>query len=186
MDDDACDSQTEMWGSSMRRLRRGVKLYMLAMGCATSFLLSAATFANYYSEAMVNGSAQVAKWEFDARLNGGSGEVVSFVLQDTAGVAAASKIAPGSKGSFTVLFKKGNSKTKQVYRIKTIRSSLPANLKFYIDSACTKELVDTMEFPDTSSTQTIFWKWNYTNVDENWWQEKSITATLVIQAYQKV
>lgn len=170
----------------MKRVNRGVKLYLLTMGCAVSFLMSAATFANYYSEALVSGSAQVAKWEFDAALYDGSKEVLSLVLQDTSGLAAASRIAPGSAGSFDIHFKKGNSKISQVYRIRTDRTSLPDNLKFYTDSACKKELLDTSEFPDTAETLTIYWKWNFTDIDENAWQTQAISASLIIQAYQKV
>lgn len=172
----------------MKDMNRGVKLYILAMACAASFLLSAATFANYYSEAGLSGSVQVARWEFDAALalDKDSGEVYTLELRDTSGTAANGRIAPGSKGSFLIQFKKGNSSTRQLYKIKTIRTSLPEQLRFYTDAACTKELQDSEEFEDTLPTRTIYWKWNFTDTDETEWQTKSVKAGLLIQAYQKV
>lgn len=170
----------------MKKLRRGVKLYLLAMAAAASSLMSAATFANYYSEGFLQGNLSIARWEFDAKLDQNGAGVVSLALQDTTGRSAASTIAPGSSGSFNIRLYKGNSNIKQFYRIKTTRTSLPDNLKIYTDSACTSELTDTMEFPDTVSTLTLYWKWNYTNDNENIWQKKAISATLLIQAYQKV
>lgn len=170
----------------MKKLSRGVKLYLLVVGAAASSLMSAATFANYYSEGFLQGNLSIAKWEFDAKLDQSGTGVVNLALQDTTGPSAASTIAPGSSGSFRILLSKGSSNITQVYRIKTTRTSLPANLKIYTDSTCTTELIDTTEFPDTESTLTLYWKWNYTDENENTWQKKAISATLLIQAYQKV
>lgn len=170
----------------MRKVRRGVKLYMLAMLSAASSLVSAATFANYYSEAFVVGDVQVAKWEFDAYLNSDETDVVELLLSDETGLAASQRIAPGSSGSFTVNFYKGQTKTKQKYRIKTIRTSLPDNLRFYTNSACTIELTDTLEIDDTVTVFPVYWKWNFTDVNENSWQKQPIKATFLIQAEQKV
>lgn len=170
----------------MKKLRRGVKLYLLAMAAAASSILSAATFANYYSEGVIQGKLSVAKWEFDAKLDAGGSGVVDLQLQDIKGLSAASTISPGSSGSFDIRLFKGSSNIKQIYKIKTIRSSLPDNLKLYTDNACTKELTDSMEFDDSLVTLTVYWKWNYTTVNENVWQKKGISAKLLVQAYQKV
>lgn len=170
----------------MRKLRRGVKLYLLAMAAAASSLMSAATFANYYTEGYMEGKLSVAKWDFTANLDKNGAGVVELPLQDSSAISAASTISPGSSGSFTIRFYKGSSNITQVYKIKTDRTALPANLKLYTNSACTTELTDTMEFPDTNTTLTLYWKWNYTADNENAWQTKAISATLLVQAYQKV
>ncbi len=170
----------------MKKLKRSVKLYLLAMGAAASSLLSTATFANYYSEGYLQGKLSVAKWDFDAKLDNAGSGVVDLQLQDSSGRSATSTIAPGSSGSFTIRFYKGTSNIRQIYRIRTIRTSLPDGLRFYTDSACTVELKDTTEFPDTVSTLTLYWKWSYTDVNENTWQTKAIKASLQVQAYQKV
>lgn len=170
----------------MKKLKRSVKLYLLVMGAATSSLLSTATFANYYSEGYMQGKMSVAKWDFDARLDNAGIDVVDLQLQDSSGLSATSTIAPGSSGSFTIRFYKGTSNIRQLYRIQTIRTSLPDNLKFYTDSACMTELMDATEFSDTLTSLTLYWKWNYTMVNENVWQSKEIKASLLVQAYQKV
>lgn len=172
----------------MKKLRCGFKLYLLAMAAAGSSLLSAATFANYYAENTIQGKMSIAKWDFDASMSevGGGTGVYTLPLEDVSGMSATNTIAPGSSGSFNIRFYKGESKTKQYYKIMTDRTDLPGNLKLYTDAACTTELTDEMEFDESIATLTLYWKWLYTDDNENVWQEKDIKAVLLVQVYQRV
>jgi hypothetical protein len=73
--------------------------------------------------------------------------------------------------------------------IDTENSKMPVNFKLYADSNYTIEFsgyTGITELGDTSATRNIYWKWNYTTIDETEeWMGKDISLQLNISAEQR-
>lgn len=131
-----------------------------------------------------NGTATVAKWKFgtNTTINGidlatASNTAGNGVAFDTVNNVKADRIAPGTKGSFTVLLDTSGTEVALKYDI--ILSNItnkPTNLHFYSDAGCTKSIEDktdpkkasvsgniSQEDAEKTATKavTIYWKWDY-------------------------
>lgn len=130
-----------------------------------------------------NGTATVAKWKFgtNTTINGidlatASNTAGNGVAFDTVNNVKADRIAPGTKGSFTVLLDTSGTEVALQYDI--ILSNItnkPTNLHFYSDADCTKLIEDTTHKTASVSGKisktdaekaatkavTIYWKWDY-------------------------
>lgn len=148
-----------------------------------------------------NGTATVAKWKFgtNTTINGidlatASNTAGNGVAFDTVNNVKADRIAPGTKGSFTVLLDTTGTEVALKYDI--ILSNIknkPTNLHFYSDKDCTKLIEDTTKTKasvsgnisktdaEKSATKavTIYWKWDYetgTTTEEKTANDKLDTA----------
>ena len=70
----------------------------------------------------------------------------------------------------------------------TEKSSLPENMKLYTDSEHNVELssyTGITELGTNKVTRSIYWKWNYTTIDETKWMKKDIVIALNVIAQQR-
>lgn len=71
----------------------------------------------------------------------------------------------------------------------TEKSNIPVNMKLYTDSECNVEFsgyTGITELGTNKVTRSIYWKWNYTTIDEtNSWMKQNIKIVLNIEAQQR-
>ena len=71
----------------------------------------------------------------------------------------------------------------------TLNSKIPENMKLYTDSAYNVEFSGyngITELETNKVVRNIYWKWNYTTVDEtSKWMKKNIVIALNINAQQR-
>lgn len=142
-------------------------------------------WSKYTSTLEGNGTATVAKWNF-----GTTTELTNLDLATTSGATkfdtvqnvATDRIAPGTKGSFTVALNTTGTEVALKYLIELSNiANKPTNLHFYSDEACTQQIDASagtsasysgyIAQGDTGTTHnvTIYWEWKYetgTTADE--------------------
>ena len=134
-------------------------------------VLYASTYAYYMR--VVNGtiSANTGAFTFDVLHNNATfKEINLYDTMDSPSVVSSDKvIVPGDKGKFDLVAKATNSSVDIEYTIGFSTTSLPSNMKFYLDENKTKVLdIETntingfLDVSSTSSkTHTIYWEWPY-------------------------
>ena len=123
------------------------------------------TFAKYRTQLdSSNQTATVAKWNFGED----NTNTFTFSLANTytESTLVRGKIAPGTQGELTFNVSNKNTEVGTQYTIALSNTNAPTNIKFYSDSACTSELVDskltgTLAPKAASQTVKIYWKWAY-------------------------
>lgn len=136
--------------------------------------LAAFAYAKYVT--MQNGSAQaqIAKWSFDYKiLNSAQTAEISNLAStrtDNNGEVNSNTIAPGTSGQFILEIDATGTETLLTYETKMTLTNKPKNLKFYLDSNKTQELVAENEtylalngFIDLNDNKkrdiSIYWDW---------------------------
>ena len=134
-------------------------------------VIYASTYAYYMR--VVNGTitANTGAFTFDVLHNNATfKEINLYDTMDSPSVVSSDKvIVPGDKGKFDLVAKATNSSVDIEYTIGFSTSSLPSNMKFYLDENKTKVLdieTNTINgFLDVSSvsskTHSIYWEWPY-------------------------
>lgn len=150
------------------------------------------TYARYTSTASTNRNVQVATWSFKI---GDSTSIYSIDLADTIteNGYSTTKVVPGTCGiiQFSIDFRSTKVDTKYRISIDNENTNLPPNLKLYTDSNYVfgfDGYEGTVTLNNISSTlvKRIYWKWNFTNDDENDWANQQITLSLKAEAQQNV
>lgn len=164
-------------------------LLVLVLAVAISAYSVGGTYAKYTSTIDVAGTATVAKWAIamkqgETTLTNNSSFDLIATRKDTldgndeANVAA-SRIAPGTYGSFGLTVDGTGTEVDFTYTVSFTVTGKPANLKFYSDAAMNTEIVpnettgvysmmsDTIANTAESkiSTGTVYWKWVYETTD---------------------
>ena len=148
--------------------KSAVLLLVLLVLVAVSAMYVASTYAKYTAEVTGNGTVTVAKWNF-ATDNANPTVTVDITPTADSTTLVGNKIAPGTQGSFAVTLK-NTSETGADFKVKlgTITGTVPTNLKFYKDSACTKEITATdpitgqIKAQDSTGIEVkVYWKWAY-------------------------
>ena len=125
------------------------------------------------------------------------------------------KVVPGTKGKIQIHLDFSGAEVNAEYAViiapsGLLQNSVPPNLKFYKDANCTipyhnaiehaeyqKYLNGTSTFTpeyqialmtefNEDKASTIYWKWNFTNDDENNYQDKFFLIEALVTARQKV
>lgn len=125
------------------------------------------------------------------------------------------KVVPGTKGKIQINLDFSGTEVNAEYAViiapsGSLQNSVPPNLKFYKDANCTvpySNLIENAEYQkyiDGTSTftpeyqtalmaefnaekvSTIYWKWNFTDDNENNYQDKFFLMTALVTARQKV
>jgi hypothetical protein len=139
-------------------------------------------WSKYTSTLNGNGTATVASWKFGTTtsLNLDLGTASKESIVDSHNNVKANLIAPGTQGHFNVgLNTKGTEVALNYVITLTEITNKPANLKFYSDASCTKELVAYPSSGEATGLQLtgslskedaeanaeklipIYWKWAY-------------------------
>lgn len=79
--------------------------------------------------------------------------------------------------------------TRYTISLDTLNSKIPANMKLYTDSSYNVEFSGYTGITELGAdivTRNIYWKWNYTTIDETEeWMGKDIKIALNISAEQR-
>lgn len=125
------------------------------------------------------------------------------------------KVVPGTKGKIQINLDFSGTEVNAEYAViialpGLLQNSVPPNLKFYKDANCTvpyPNLIENAEYQkyingtstfipeyqtalmaefNVEKVSTIYWKWNFTDDNENNYQDKSFQMTALVTARQKV
>jgi len=125
------------------------------------------------------------------------------------------KVVPGTKGKIQINIDFSGTEVNAEYAViialpGVLQNSVPPNLKFYKDANCTvpyPNLIENAEYQkyingtstfipeyqtalmaefNVEKVSTIYWKWNFTDDNENNYQDKSFQMTALVTARQKV
>lgn len=125
------------------------------------------TFAKYYSKASKDQTLQVARWRFDTE-NLSRKLTVDLAPTVDGTSLVNNKIAPGTKGSFTIKLTNANTETAVNFKVLVGNiTNKPENLKFYSDAGHTKELTatgitGTLAAQDAAGLDVkVYWEWTY-------------------------
>ena len=78
--------------------------------------------------------------------------------------------------------------TRYSISLDTLNSQIPENMKLDTDSAYNVEFsgyTGITELGTDKVTRNIYWKWNYTTIDETEWMKKNIVIALNVIAQQR-
>ena len=125
------------------------------------------------------------------------------------------KVVPGTKGKIQINLDFSGTEVNAEYAViiapsGLLQNSVPPNLKFYKDANCTvpyPNVIENAEYQkyingtstftpeyttalmaefNADKVSTIYWKWNFTNDDENNYQDKFFLIEALVTARQKV
>ena len=169
------------------------KIIGLSLVLLFLIVIYASTYAYYMR--VVNGTitANTGAFTFDVLHNNATFiEINLYDTMDSPSVVSSDKvIVPGDKGKFDLVAKATNSSVDIEYTIGFSTTSMPSNMKFYLDENKTKVLdIETntingfLDVSSTSSkTHTIYWEWpydsgRYNDLDTDY-IDKSITINVI-------
>ena len=146
----------------------GLSLILLALT-----FIYIGTYAYYMNVVRGSISANAGDFVFDVLYNNATFK--SIDLAKTTGDESKTFIVPGDKGKFDLVAKANGSSVNIEYTISFNSTSVPTNMKFYLDEAKTKVLdIQTDKISDyllTSGTMekshTIYWEWPYDSGEYN-------------------
>ena len=146
----------------------GLSLILLALT-----FIYIGTYAYYMNIVSGSISANTGDFVFDVLYNNATFK--SIDLAKTTGDESKTFIVPGDKGKFDLVAKANGSSVNIEYTISFNSTSVPTNMKFYLDEAKTKVLdIQTDKISDyllTSGTMekshTIYWEWPYDSGEYN-------------------
>ena len=146
----------------------GLSLILLALT-----FIYIGTYAYYMNVVSGSISANTGGFVFDVLYNNATFK--SIDLAKTTGDESKTFIVPGDKGKFDLVAKANGSSVNIEYTISFNSTSVPTNMKFYLDEAKTKVLdIQTDKISDyllTSGTMekshTIYWEWPYDSGEYN-------------------
>ncbi len=149
------------------------------------------SFASYKTASKPKEKLNVATWSFKV---GNKTSKYDIDLADTItdNNYSLTKVVPGTCGIIQFDIDLSNTKVSALYDISINSKStvVPANLKFYEDSNYQIPFNGysgkvTLDNINKSLIKRIYWKWNYTDDDENSWANKEIILSLLTEARQE-
>lgn len=170
--------------------KKRLKIIVLYYAIVIILLINGITFSQYRMTATAETKINTSKFSFkitDELSN------VSFDLSNTitANLFSKNKIVPGSTGvlQLEMDFSDIETATRYVISIDTQNSQMPDNMKLYIDDSYNVEFsryTGITELGEEKVTRNIYWKWNYTTIDETGdWMKQNIKIALDILAEQR-
>ena len=149
------------------------KIFGLSLILLVLTFIYIGTYAYYMNVVSGSISANAGDFVFDVLYNNATFK--SIDLAKTTGDESKTFIVPGDKGKFDLVAKANGSSVNVEYTISFNSTSVPTNMKFYLDEAKTKVLdIQTDKISDyllTSGTMekshTIYWEWPYDSGEYN-------------------
>lgn len=149
------------------------------------------TYSKYVGQVQnKTATAKIAKWRFE--LNG-SNELLNIDLDATLtpNPYSTTHVIPGTTGQIDLIFDSVGTEVGVNYNVYIDKalSNMPENIKLYSDNTYKTE-IDKFSFIVNSVnsapvTKKIYWKWNFTDTDENAWSGKEIEMALIAEAVQR-
>lgn len=177
-------------------------LAVLLLAVAISAYSVGGTYAKYTTTANVTGKAPVAKWNVvmkanDTTVSENEEFILSSTITETDGSdeseVVAGKMAPGTRGSFSVELDASNTEVAFDYAISFTLEDAPTNVKFYSDDTYSTEISadsnvyslagDTVGLTDTKVINVpVYWQWAYetTNGDATDTSEGVTAADMLV------
>lgn len=164
----------------MKKHKKSMLIVILLLLVAIATAYVGGTYAKYTGNVSGNGTASVAKWNFEAD-NPISTLNINFTNTYDDSTLAAGKIAPGTSGSFLISLKNTLTETGVEFTLALgDATNVPTNLKFYKDASFSTEITQgsgtitgQLAAKDgTGINVPVYWKWEYETKDA----QNSVTA----------
>lgn len=154
-------------------------------------ILCFSTYSKYSSTATSETKIDTAKFYF--KIGNKEEQNIELNLLETlkSNIYSENEIVPGTKGTIELNLDFSNIEVATNYTISldVENTKIPENLKLYRDSANTVEFngyTGITELESSKITRNIYWKWNYTTIDETEeWMGKEIKLAFKIKAEQR-
>lgn len=152
-------------------------------------------YAMYGSTTNAVGTIEVAKWSYNVTLN--QQQELNIDLKDTLieNSYSTTTVIPGTKGVIDIELDFSGTEVDAVYELRfNSERSIPNNIKFYEDATMTQEIdlndAITGKVLRTTNNEPVsvklYWKWVFTDDNENAWANASIVLGLILEATQSV
>jgi hypothetical protein len=165
----------------MKNKKTLILVILLILVLVSALIIAAFSYARYLSIINADGTAVVARWNFNATNIEGT-TLTTVALTDTTlnSKVVDGKIAPGTDGSFAIVVDASGSEVALTYDIEIFNfsDSMPENLKFYSSNVFTPEneltLIDgkivfsgeiALADVNTPVITTLYWAWAYQTED---------------------
>ena len=173
-----------------KKKKSSLKIIFLYYAIAIILLMYGITFPQYRTTA--SGEAKINTSKFSFKITDELSSV-NLELSDTLtdNLYSKNKLVPGSRGvlQLEMNFSDIETATKYSISLDTLNSQIPENMKLYTDSSYNVEFsgyTGITELGTDRIIRNIYWKWNYTTVDEtNKWMKNDIKIALNIIAQQR-
>lgn len=158
--------------------------YVLLMMVITA----STTIARYTNNIGIVSKANIAKFNFKITdvIQGQNIQLSDTVVDDGYG---GKLVIPGSKGIITLNldFSEVEINTKYQILVNNEESTLPNNLKFYVDPNCQNSLSNfegQVNLEEQSITQKIYWTWEFSEDDESQYVDTELQLELQVYVFQ--
>jgi len=152
-------------------------------------------YAMYGSTTNAVGTIEVAKWSYKVNLN--QQQQLNIDLKDTIieNNYSTTTVIPGTKGEIDIELDFSGTEVDALYELRfNSERTLPSNIKFYEDATMTKEIdlnsAITGKVLKNNNNEPVlvklYWKWIFTDENENAWANASIVLGLVLEATQSL
>ncbi len=142
-------------------------------------------FTRAFFQSNANSSVDLDTAKFSFLVNGKINEEVSIDLNSTLDDNY-TKVIPGSSGVITLKLDASESEVNIRSVIKINRDNIPDNLKIYKDAEHTLEINNIVEIINYKEEKEVklYWKWVFTNDNENNWMDKQISININVTGEQ--
>lgn len=173
-----------------KKKKKSLKIIFVYYSIVIVLLIYGITFSQY--KTTVSGEAKINTAKFSFKMTDELSSV-NLELSDTLtdNLYSKNKLVPGSSGVLQLEMNFSDIETATSYSISldNLNSQIPENMKLYTDSSYNVEFsgyTGITELGTDKVTRKIYWKWNYTTVDEtNKWMKNDIKIVLNVIAQQR-
>ena len=173
-----------------KKKKKSLKIIFVYYSIVIVLLIYGITFSQY--KTTVSGEAKINTSKFSFKMTDELSSV-NLELSDTLtdNLYSKNKLVPGSSGELQLEMNFSDIETATSYSISLdkLNSQIPENMKLYTDSSYNVEFsgyTGITELGTDKVTRKIYWKWNYTTVDEtNKWMKNDIKIVLNVIAQQR-
>ncbi len=154
--------------------------------------IGGASYSLYKSSPRGRTSGAIANWNFTVN---NSKDTFSIDLAKNANNVNNGKLAPGAYGSFDIKLDASSTDVDVNYKITfSNMKGKPVSLKFYLDENYTTEvdLEKTQlngiiyQGDNMVKTVTVYWKWDYNGIDDNDYQDKTMSFNINVIGSQVI
>ncbi len=160
-------------------------MYLVIFVSVIVFIIIPKTSSSYADEYNADGQIEIAKWSFDVGVGSASSNEIDLI-ETIADESPYHSLVPESFGQFEIIINAIDNDTIINYTISIDKnnSNLPDNLKFYTDETYQNEFaINNKEIPlssDNEIIEKVYWKWNYTEDDESYWNGNNISLVIKV------
>lgn len=151
------------------------------------------TYSKFINNSSSQSNLKIATWKFKMNSNRTTNLGIDLTDTITENNFSSNSVIPGTNGVINLNIDFSSTKVATLYNItvNNTDTSVPNNLKFYTDKNMTQAFTSfsgnvSLQDIDTIINKKIYWKWYYTEDNENEWQNKEIKLVLTATAEQDV